>query len=211
MSSPERLNVLLTRARDALIVLGNRKTFLANRKNAAVWKQFFEILQRNGQIYDGLPITCENHPETLSTLKASELDFCYNGGGCGMDCGVQLSCGHFCIQKCHSLVKCSRIVHELKPQDQVPFGYENRWTQSTAEPLHTCGICDAAAQRKTTPIREMKAEAVNGRNKARFAYPRKREDYSRKLDPERRNFRQRVHDQESDVALYHKKRTSDDR
>lgn len=46
MGAPERLNVLLSRARDALIMIGNAETFLNARKGKDIWVRFFDLLRR---------------------------------------------------------------------------------------------------------------------------------------------------------------------
>lgn len=44
MISPERLNVLLSRARKAVILIGNPATFMASRRGGELWKAFFDLL-----------------------------------------------------------------------------------------------------------------------------------------------------------------------
>src|SRR4051812_48841287 len=63
MFSPERLNVLLSRARNALIMIGNFKTFMNARKGKELWTQLFSLLKEGNHIYDGLPIQCDRHPD----------------------------------------------------------------------------------------------------------------------------------------------------
>jgi hypothetical protein len=83
MCSPERLNVLLSRARDALIMIGNAETFLkARNDNERLWERFFELMKNGGHIYDGLPVKCERHPDRMAILKQA-IDFdnqCPDGG-----------------------------------------------------------------------------------------------------------------------------------
>ncbi|CCC05206.1 unnamed protein product [Sordaria macrospora k-hell] len=45
LSAPERLNVLITRARDCLIMIGNMDTFMNSKKGATTWRPFFELLK----------------------------------------------------------------------------------------------------------------------------------------------------------------------
>ena len=81
LSSPERLNVLLSRARDALILIGNTKTFLNSRKGKDLWGKFLDLLKDGSHIYDGLPVKCERHPDRQQVLHSpSEFDKCPNGG-----------------------------------------------------------------------------------------------------------------------------------
>ena len=82
MSSPQRLNVLLSRARDAMILIGNSDTFLHARKGGELWGQFFELLKQGRHIYDGLPVRCERHPDRRAILSRP-IDFdeeCPDGG-----------------------------------------------------------------------------------------------------------------------------------
>jgi hypothetical protein len=83
MSSPERLNVLLSRARDAMILIGNAETFLNARKGRELWNQFFDLLKTSRHIYDGLPVICERHPDRTAVLsRAIDFDEECPDGGC---------------------------------------------------------------------------------------------------------------------------------
>ena len=82
MAAPERLNVLLSRAREALIMIGNANTFLASRRAKEAWEPLFNKLKENGHVYDGLPVKCAQHPTRLNLLQRAE-DFdkeCPDGG-----------------------------------------------------------------------------------------------------------------------------------
>jgi len=84
MSAPERLNVLLSRARDGLIIIGNLITFTNARKGKDVWKKFAKYIQdaKRGHVYAGLPVRCQTHPDRKATLLRPE-DFervCPDGG-----------------------------------------------------------------------------------------------------------------------------------
>ena len=67
MFAPERLNVLLSRARDGMIMIGNAETFRASRKGGKLWSKFLDLVQPH--IYDGLPIRCERHPDRMCILR----------------------------------------------------------------------------------------------------------------------------------------------
>ena len=83
MSSPERLNVLLSRARDGLIMIGNIQTFTKARKGAEIWRKLVEHLKEHGNIYNGLPVVCEQHPARRSLLKTpADFDIECPDGGC---------------------------------------------------------------------------------------------------------------------------------
>ncbi|KIM20569.1 hypothetical protein M408DRAFT_130278 [Serendipita vermifera MAFF 305830] len=67
MASPERVNVLLSRARDGLIMIGDANTFL-EAKGTKVWTQLFDFLKKSGNIYDGLPVRCHKHQDRTAIL-----------------------------------------------------------------------------------------------------------------------------------------------
>lgn len=83
MSAPERLNVLLSRARDGLIMIGNSETFMNARKGKDVWRKLFDLLKENDHIYEGFPVKCEKHPDRTAMLSSPEaFDSECPDGGC---------------------------------------------------------------------------------------------------------------------------------
>lgn len=83
MYAPERLNVLLSRARNAFIMIGNADTFLNARKGKELWTRFFELLRKGNHVYDGLPVRCERHPDRMVDLKGpADFDQECPDGGC---------------------------------------------------------------------------------------------------------------------------------
>lgn len=83
MAARERVNVLLSRARNVLIMVGNSKTFLASRKGNKCWKPLLDHLKENGHIYDGLPIRCAQHPHVEKVIRnPEEFDKECPDGGC---------------------------------------------------------------------------------------------------------------------------------
>jgi hypothetical protein len=83
MSAPERLNVLLSRARSCLILIGNAQTFMKSRKSKDAFTPFLNFLKDRGHLYDGLPVQCEQHPHKQFLLKNPEdFDIYCPDGGC---------------------------------------------------------------------------------------------------------------------------------
>ena len=72
MTSPERLNVLLSRARDALILIGDAETFMEPRKGGELWQHFMGMLKTGNHIYEGFPVKCERHPSRHAILRCPE-------------------------------------------------------------------------------------------------------------------------------------------
>lgn len=82
MAAPQRLNVMLSRARIALIMIGNAATFMKSRCGKESWVPFLNRLSEDGNLYDGLPVKCERHPQKMFLLQKKE-DFeteCPDGG-----------------------------------------------------------------------------------------------------------------------------------
>ena len=81
--SPERLNVLLSRARDALIMIGNVDAFTKSRKGGELWTRLFKMLRKKGHIYEGLPVKCFRHPSRTSVVRdPRQFDVDCPDGGC---------------------------------------------------------------------------------------------------------------------------------
>ena len=80
MKSPERLNVLLSRARNGLILIGNMNTF---QGKSPLWSHLFDTLKQAGHIYEGFPVKCERHPARKVILRyANDFDIKCPDGGC---------------------------------------------------------------------------------------------------------------------------------
>lgn len=148
MAAPERLNVLLSRARNGLIMIGNPGTFLEARKGKETWKHLFDLLKRDGHIYDGFPVKCERHPDRKSVLR-DIIDFeseCPDGG-CKEPCGTILNCGlHSCPQSCHQLYDHSKIQCQYVLNDRCPQGHLRTW-KCHKPPTNSCGKCEEDAKR----------------------------------------------------------------
>lgn len=83
MKSPERLNVLVSRARNGLILIGNSETFIHSRKGGSLWRKFFDHLKMNDHIFEGLPVKCEKHPDRTAFLSSpDDFDLQCPDGGC---------------------------------------------------------------------------------------------------------------------------------
>ncbi|KAM6493102.1 P-loop containing nucleoside triphosphate hydrolase protein [Amanita muscaria] len=83
MYSPERVNVMLSRARNTLIMIGNTDTFRLARRGRELWTSLLDLLKKGDHIYEGLPVRCERHPQQTSILTSPEdFDNEAPDGGC---------------------------------------------------------------------------------------------------------------------------------
>ncbi|TFK48386.1 P-loop containing nucleoside triphosphate hydrolase protein [Heliocybe sulcata] len=147
MFSPERLNVLLSRARDAFIMIGNASTFMKSRKGGEIWSKLFGMLQQGGHMYTGLPARCERHPDRQVLLQApDDFDRECPDGGCLQPCAAVLSCGlHTCPSKCHQLADHSRMRCEQQLVKTCASGHRQRWRCHQGDPI-SCKKCDQQAR-----------------------------------------------------------------
>ncbi|GKZ94891.1 hypothetical protein AnigIFM59636_008622 [Aspergillus niger] len=143
MAAPERVNVLLSRARNALVMIGNASTFLASRKGHSTWQPVFEMLQAHGQVYDGVPLKCENHPDRMVVVQSPEkFEKECPDEGCSDPCSSTLHpCQiHTCIRRCHRVqdhkrMKCTMTMHKTCPKNHDYF-----WQCFRGEPK-VCPTC----------------------------------------------------------------------
>ncbi|KXZ51993.1 hypothetical protein GPECTOR_10g1015 [Gonium pectorale] len=103
LREPERINVLLSRARHGMILIGNAAT-LRNAKSPEArrhWGRVLGALDAAGAVTRGLPVACQSHgtvglvdtPEAFVQLTPD--------GGCQRPCHAVLPCGHPCMRRCH--------------------------------------------------------------------------------------------------------------
>ena len=99
LKTSNRINVLLSRARHGMYVIGNTDT----ARPVSMWDKVITIFEKEGNIGNALALCCPRHRET--EIKVSEPDdfsILSPEGGCNRKCISRLRCGHACINKCHS-------------------------------------------------------------------------------------------------------------
>ena len=108
VSGPERVNVLLSRARDGMVLLGSEDTLCncRNTRGRDMWTGIFQNLRDQGSVFDGFPALCYTHKRPPRELLDAPDKFarCVPCGGCTEPCKIPLpTCpmGHRCKQQCH--------------------------------------------------------------------------------------------------------------
>ncbi len=98
LKEEQRVNVLMSRARHGLYLIGNSTTLKRSSQGAHVWNPILASLTEKGSLLRGFPTVCEIHPNDGVTLISNPSDFektCPNGG-CLRPCKVRMNCGHVC-------------------------------------------------------------------------------------------------------------------
>ncbi|KAF8856068.1 P-loop containing nucleoside triphosphate hydrolase protein [Acephala macrosclerotiorum] len=99
LKTSNRINVLLSRARHGMFVIGNSDTASA----VPMWSQVISILEKSGNIGPTLSLCCARHQDTPIEVSTPD-DFARFSpeGGCDTRCASRLRCGHACLNMCHS-------------------------------------------------------------------------------------------------------------
>ncbi|GKZ20844.1 hypothetical protein AbraIFM66951_009163 [Aspergillus brasiliensis] len=99
LRTSNRINVLLSRAKHGMYIIGNAATSM----DVPMWRQVVEILKSEDNFGAQLKLQCPRHPD--APIAVSEPDHFVQfspEGGCNQRCVNRLRCGHACKQKCHS-------------------------------------------------------------------------------------------------------------
>ncbi|KAJ8468551.1 hypothetical protein ONZ45_g17203 [Pleurotus djamor] len=185
MFSPERLNVLLSRARLGLIMVGNTTTFSSSKKGGEIWGKLFDLLRKAGHVYEGLPVQCERHPSRTATLKNAKdfQDLCPDGG-CPEACGTMLNCGvHSCPSKCHQIVDHSKMECTQTASSICPKGHRRAYKCSQGPPA-SCKKCDQDAKRQQEKDRR-EYEAQKKKDDEQLAHNQRMAEIEAKIEAER--------------------------
>jgi hypothetical protein len=101
LKSPNRTNVLLSRAQHGMYLIG--KASLMNQSKHGMWPKVMDELEEHDRIGEGFPIVCKNHPDTFRFVDTPEkLKIAAPNGGCTIACGRGMPCGHVCPLSCKS-------------------------------------------------------------------------------------------------------------
>jgi hypothetical protein len=164
----ERVNVLLSRPRDGIVLFGSKKT-LCSQKDAKKqqWLKVFAVPKANGSasspgiisglfnmaispqstpavfVSDGLPIVCPRHASE-KTLLVTLDDFKKSPveGGCSRVCGSQIGCGkHACKRTCHLVLSTDHQANACREIVQFNCGRHVTQVRCSAPPKQ-CSECE---------------------------------------------------------------------
>ncbi|CAG8485482.1 12101_t:CDS:10 [Funneliformis mosseae] len=103
LKSTNRSNVLLSRAREGMYLIGNSE--LMETRSKDMWAPVINILRTRNppQVGFGMPIECHKHPEYKNVIfEPEQFELVSPNGGCFELCRAKLPCGHTCTSMCHT-------------------------------------------------------------------------------------------------------------
>ncbi|KAI1423512.1 hypothetical protein F5Y12DRAFT_798354 [Xylaria sp. FL1777] len=140
LSTSNRINVLLSRAQHGMYLISNAETY----EHIPMWAQVITMLRNRNNIGPNLQLQCPRHPGQVIEVSTPDhfLQFSPEGG-CHRQCDQRLSCGHGCINRCHSQVL-HNAVRCLEPCPRSKKGCD-----------HSCKLyCGDACEPRCTEILE---------------------------------------------------------
>ncbi|PVH67914.1 hypothetical protein DL98DRAFT_442448 [Cadophora sp. DSE1049] len=99
LKTSNRINVLLSRARYEMYIIGNSHASWP----VPMWDEVLSILERSNNIGPSLALCCPRHKETpIEVSMPDDFAMFAPEGGCAGRCSSRLLCGHSCPNICHS-------------------------------------------------------------------------------------------------------------
>lgn len=99
LRTSNRINVLLSRAKHGMYIIGNGDTC----SGIPMWKDVVTALKAGDNMGPELLLQCPRHPERefMASVPDHFVQFAPDGG-CLQSCDKRLACGHSCTGRCHS-------------------------------------------------------------------------------------------------------------
>ena len=127
LNNSNRINVLLSRAKHAMYIIGNSRT----SGQVPMWADVIQMLHEDDNIGTSLDIQCPRHPEqSFPVSKPDDFNIYSPEGGCNLPCASCLTCGHACTSKVS--------VHALNMFVRV---LANSYLQCHSDTLHNAVKC----------------------------------------------------------------------
>jgi len=160
LKTMNRTNVLLSRAMHGMYILGNSRT-LRIKKSHAMWANVLDQLEAQKLLGESLSLRCQNHPQTVSEVRAPE-DFKIKAGdgGCSLQCEFRLpKCGHSCPRRCHpddprhATTSCPKPCMRIRQPEICPEGH------TCPRPCgEECGPCEVQVKNVPLPCGHVKPQ-----------------------------------------------------
>ncbi|KAK3823144.1 MAG: P-loop containing nucleoside triphosphate hydrolase protein, partial [Benniella sp.] len=137
LKSSNRTNVLLSRAKHGMFLIGNAS--LMEKEGNGIWPEVIDKLRQSNRVGDGYPVACMKHPEAANIVTTPEmLREVAPDGGCDRPCGYNLTCGHVCPRKCHPVDPEHKLFKCPQPCVRLRSDCDHICPKTCGEP---CGDC----------------------------------------------------------------------
>lgn len=98
---PNRMNVMLSRAKHGMIMFGSSCTIRKEGK-ADMFMKVLDLLNKREMVgNEELVLTCQKHNSQTTVTCAKDIRNLTPDGGCLEKCRARLACGHVCPKMCH--------------------------------------------------------------------------------------------------------------
>jgi hypothetical protein len=94
LNQENRVNVLLSRAKHGMIIIGNAETYSPDN----TWWKIIQMMQADGNLGSSFELSCPRHVGKTILASTSQQ---FVSGSCTETCGKLLICGHNCNAVCH--------------------------------------------------------------------------------------------------------------
>lgn len=128
LRTTNRINVLLSRAKHGMYLVGNAETY----STIPMWQSTIKLLKEGGNFGDHLELCCPRHKDDpIMITKPDDFAISSPEGGCMRKCSQRLLCGHVCTQRCHAdflhdavhcLEECPRTLNGCDHPCPLPCG-----------------------------------------------------------------------------------------
>ncbi|KAI8949153.1 hypothetical protein F4801DRAFT_603641 [Xylaria longipes] len=97
LKTPNRINVLLSRAKHGMYIFGNAATY----SRVQMWSDVIGMLKSEGNFGSKLPLQCPRHKDkAIQVGSLDDFSRLSPEAGCNVQCLQRLSCGHTCTMRC---------------------------------------------------------------------------------------------------------------
>lgn len=126
LKEAQRVNVLMSRAKHGMFIIGNSSVLRGSKAAKKVWDPILDSMESAGRLLPGLPTYCFLHPDDEPVLLSRMEDWrLYRpNGGCRRQCNFRMECGHECYSSCHPNDRDHKLLQRncCKPCKRVPPG-----------------------------------------------------------------------------------------
>ena len=146
LRTTNRINVLLSRAKHGMYIIGNSQTY----QHVPMWGKVLSLLRQDSNIGFSIPLCCPKHPDTpIEVATADDFHLRAPEGGCDLPCNLRLDCGHTCTFKCHSKSRHESVIcQELCPRIHPKCGHA-----CVRNCGSNCGVCSQMIRDITLPCK----------------------------------------------------------